>query len=80
MTDKEVREIVLQTLEDYKFSISGIVSFKPKMKTSEVAKYLGFSNDWVLNHKELFNPRRKNMRGDYEFDTSAVVSYKMNYR
>ncbi|WP_286760932.1 hypothetical protein [Salegentibacter sp. UBA1130] len=77
MTKEEVETIVMQTLNKKGLSISKLTSFKPKMKTTEVVKYLECDRKWLYNNRDVFNGRRKNSRGDYEFDTEKVVNYKI---
>ncbi|WP_300441379.1 hypothetical protein [Christiangramia sp.] len=79
MNKNDIIKIIEEVFENYKINISSVVSFKPRMTTKEVAKYLKRSDDWVRNHKNLFDPRRENGRGDYSFSTSDVVNYKLNH-
>jgi hypothetical protein len=77
MTRAEVKEITLETLKEVGLSVSRLTSFKPKMKTTEVVKYLECDRHWLYKNREVFNGRRKNSRGDFEFDTERVVNYKI---
>ena len=77
MTRDEAQEITKETLSEVGLSISRLTSFKQKMKTSEVVKYLECDRKWLYNNRDIFNGRRKNSRGDYEFDTERVVNYKI---
>jgi hypothetical protein len=75
MTTAEVEQIVKQTLENVGISISKVVRIKPVMTTSEVCDYLGETRKSIYRKKEQLKGIRKNSRGDYVFDTAAVVNY-----
>ena len=75
MTRDEVKEIAIEALSEVGLSIGRITSFKPKMKTKEVEKYLGCDRKWLYKNLEVFGGERINRRGDYHFETEKVVSY-----
>ncbi|WP_289024336.1 hypothetical protein [uncultured Salegentibacter sp.] len=75
MNATDVEEITMRTLNRVGLSISRLTSFKPKMKTKEVEKYLGCDRKWLYKNLEVFGGERINRRGDYHFETEKVVSY-----
>lgn len=77
MTKSEVEEITMETLKKVGLSISELIPIGPKMKTSAVVNYLKCDRKWLYKNLEVFNGKRKNLRGDYEFDTEKVVNYKI---
>lgn len=80
MTENDVRNIVIETIENYLSSLSGFTHIKPNMTTKEVSIFFGKSTDWVRTRRMDLGGKRINKRGDFAFDSKVIIDYKLRNR
>ena len=76
MTREEVKEIAQEVYRQNEKIVAGLIRLVPKMATKEVCEFLDCDRRWLYSNKEMFGGKIKNRRGDLEFETSKVATYK----
>lgn len=77
MTVEAVREIAIKVFNERESVTTSLMRLVPKLSTKEACMILECDRKWLYAHAIELGGRKKNKRGDYEFDTTKVVDFKL---
>ncbi|RIV50890.1 hypothetical protein D2V93_08445 [Flagellimonas taeanensis] len=77
MTPEEVQRIAERVFNDNIDILGKLLKRLPKSNVREACDLLGCSRKWLYENAIILGGKRKNKRGDWEFDTLTLARYKL---
>lgn len=76
MTKEEVRNIATEVMLEHDDLIKRLLARVPTSNVKQACDLLQCSRKWLYENVDILKGRRKNNRGDWEFETLELIKFR----